>query len=243
MPMQEVDEDFLATFEIDLVAGRSKVNVVPLEPSDENRRNADMLLTESAVQMLEWEDPGSDSGAGAVVVCSEHSSEGSFCTRSRKPICRLSVPACLPSSTAEIGSSTANHPSVDPNVSWPTSEDTPTESPSPTPGSSPATRNVSFSVIGIRETPKETGLSPFILSSSSADSLRTFCRRGSSRSDTSVSLQIDPAEPFSVAADCCSSFYRHPSLPNEPGSSSCLQERASIRRAVPSATRARSFSR
>ena len=65
MPMQEVDEDFLDTFEIDLVVGRNKTDELPQVPSDENQKNVDVLLTESAVKMLGWDDSGSASETGA----------------------------------------------------------------------------------------------------------------------------------------------------------------------------------
>ncbi len=64
IPMQEVDEDFLDTFEINLVAGRITENAIPHGPSDQ--RNMDMLLTESAIQMLGWDSDDLESGTGPI---------------------------------------------------------------------------------------------------------------------------------------------------------------------------------
>ena len=65
IPMQEVDEDFLDTFEIDLVAGHITENAIPHGPTSD-QRNMDMLLTESAIQMLGWKGDGLESQTGPI---------------------------------------------------------------------------------------------------------------------------------------------------------------------------------
>lgn len=65
IPMQEVDEDFLDTFEIDLVAGRITENAIPHGPT-RDQRNMDILLTKSAIQMLGWKGDGLESRTGPI---------------------------------------------------------------------------------------------------------------------------------------------------------------------------------
>ena len=56
LPLQEVDEDFLDVFEIDIVQGGITSNPVPEQSTDEIK-NVDLLLSESAVRRLGWEEP------------------------------------------------------------------------------------------------------------------------------------------------------------------------------------------